>query len=142
MTQRTPEGLIVFYDGSCPLCTSEIKFLKRLVVHEQVTWTDVSKACSDLVYDGLPLSCALSRFHVRDDRGRLLSGPLAFAELWKQIPRWRWAGVLAALPGIRHFLEIGYRLFLCTRPAAVRLFILVKKYRRPAEDRCNEHGVQ
>ena len=34
---------------------------------------------------------ALARFHVRLSDGRIASGAQGFVEIWKTLPRWRWA---------------------------------------------------
>jgi hypothetical protein len=53
--------------------------------------------------------------HVRLPDGHLLSGARAFAALWQALPAFRIAGRAAALPGVVHGLEWGYRGFLRLR---------------------------
>jgi len=77
--------------------------------------------------DGLERDEAMARFHVLSQDGRLLSGAAAFIEVWKQLPRWRWAGRLGSLPGATSLLETGYRLFILLRPAFVHLFVAARR---------------
>jgi hypothetical protein len=47
--------------------------------------------------------------------GQLVSGARAFAALWQTLPAFRLVGRVAALPGVVHGLEWGYRGFLKVR---------------------------
>lgn len=106
--------LIVYFDGSCPLCRREISFYRRLPGAERLHWLDVSAGAQT----GPDLSCeaAMRRFHVRDAQGRLFSGGAAFARLWRALPGWRVAGWLFALPPLSWLLALAYRAFLPLRP--------------------------
>ena len=106
--------LIVYFDGSCPLCRREIALYRRLRGAERLQWLDVSAG----VPLGAGLSCeaAMRRFHVRDAQGRLWSGGAAFARLWRALPGWRVPGWLFAVPPMSWLLELAYRAFLPLRP--------------------------
>ncbi|PPD25726.1 MAG: DUF393 domain-containing protein [Hyphomicrobium sp.] len=112
---------IVYFDGSCPLCRREIGYYRSKPGADNLAWTDVSACEMGLVAEDLSKGAAMSRFHVRDANGRLMSGAAAFAELWTHVPGWRWAGRLASSPIILPLLEIVYRGSLVVRPAMQRL---------------------
>lgn len=115
--------LTVYYDGSCPMCRSEISFYQVRDGAEAITWVDVSAVPAGIeVAPGLTKADAMERFHVRDGSGQLVSGAAAFATLWTWLPAFRLAGRVAALPGIRHGLELAYRGFLPVRPWLQRRF--------------------
>lgn len=122
---RTDEthGVEVFFDGSCALCRSEIAFYQKRVPESAVRFTDVSQAHAEGrdVVPGLDAVTAMSRFHVRDIDGQLLSGAQAFAALWRAVPGFRTIGGLAGMWGVRHVLEVAYRGFLVIRPSVQRL---------------------
>ncbi|WP_456717099.1 thiol-disulfide oxidoreductase DCC family protein [Bradyrhizobium sp. USDA 4353] len=110
-----PARSTVYYDGSCPLCRAEIGYYSRTDQAGALCFVDVSKADAETP-DELTQQQAMARFHVRAADGRLLSGAAAFVEVWRRLPRWRWAARVASLPGVLTILELGYRLFLRARP--------------------------
>ncbi|MEM8552884.1 MAG: DUF393 domain-containing protein [Pseudomonadota bacterium] len=105
----------VYYDASCPLCRREISLYRGRADAAFVDVSDPSNVPADLT-----ASEAMARFHVRNG-GELLSGAAAFAALWRATRGFRTLGKIAALPGIRHGLELLYRGFLVVRPSVQRL---------------------
>jgi predicted DCC family thiol-disulfide oxidoreductase YuxK len=122
MTNNSNESrnLTVYFDGSCPLCRAEIGHYQRQSGADAICFRDVSSPESPGEPD-LPREAAMARFHVRRSDGTLVSGAAGFVEVWKALPRWRWAARLAGLPGALWLLEAGYRGFLPVRPYLSRL---------------------
>lgn len=110
--------LTIYYDGSCPLCTREIAYYRRSPAASALDWVDVSRAVE--LGPGLDCQSAMRRFHVRDAQGRLHHGAAGFARLWRELPGWRWLGLLCAHPPLSWLAEGSYRLFLPMRPALQR----------------------
>lgn len=119
-THDTPQDLTVYYDGACPLCSIEIAHYKRQKGAEALHFVDASDPASDLG-EGLTREAALSRFHVRDASGTLVSGAKGFTRIWQTLPRWRPLARLARLPGLTPLLELLYRGFLPIRPTLSHL---------------------
>lgn len=113
-------SLIVYYDGSCPLCTMEINHYAAQQGSESLSFIDVSPAETNIGAD-LAVQDAMERFHIRLPDGQLLSGARAFVAIWQRLPRWRWAARMANLPGVTMTLEGAYKLFLPIRPFLSRL---------------------
>ena len=110
-----PAVLTLYYDGGCPVCTREIGFYQRCRGAERIRWIDLAR-CEDMELGaGLSREAAYARLHARLPDGTLLSGARAFAALWQALPGFAWGGRVAALPGVVHGLEIGYRIFLKLR---------------------------
>lgn len=110
-----PTMLTLYYDGGCPVCTREIGFYQRCRGAERINWVNLA-ACDDAALgSGLSSDAAYARLHARRPDGTLLSGARAFAALWQALPAFRFAGRIAALPGVVHGLEAGYRGFLKLR---------------------------
>lgn len=107
--------LTVYFDGSCPLCSREIAWYRNRAGAESVCWSDVSKVAECNVAEDLKTCDAINRFHVRKSDGTLISGALAFSELWQTIPSLKLAGKITRLPGIRHIAEVVYKIFLYFR---------------------------
>ncbi|UFZ04657.1 DUF393 domain-containing protein [Bradyrhizobium ontarionense] len=110
-----PARSTVYFDGSCPLCRAEIGYYSRTDQAGALCFVDVSQTGAEPPA-GLTQRQALERFHVCAGDGRVLSGAAAFVEVWRRLPRWRWAARVASLPGALAVLELGYRMFLPVRP--------------------------
>jgi predicted DCC family thiol-disulfide oxidoreductase YuxK len=116
----------VFYDGSCPLCVSEINYYNKIDTHQSLQFIDVS--ANDFNLNGtLNRMDAMERFHVISSDGELLSGAAGFVEVWQGLPRWRLLAKFFALPGLTFLLELVYRAFLLVRPILVRLFVVAQR---------------
>lgn len=110
---KSPKPVTVFFDGSCPLCRTEIGIYQKADGSNEVQWCDVS---ANALPDGMSREQAMARFHVRNDKGEMLSGAKAFIALWLSLPRWHWLGRIASLPPLPLILEGAYRAFLPIRP--------------------------
>jgi predicted DCC family thiol-disulfide oxidoreductase YuxK len=111
----------VYFDGSCPLCRAEIGYYRREDQAGALCFVDVSESAA-VTPEGISRRRVMERFHVRASDGRVLSGAMAFVEVWTRLPKWRWAARAASLPGALAALELGYRMFLPVRPFISRLF--------------------
>ena len=111
----------VYYDGSCPLCATEIRHYRDQDSEQELAFVDVSETGAVLPPD-LSQQQAMARFHVMSRDGRLIDGARAFAEVWASLPKWRWAARAAGLPGAMRALDVAYSVSLLIRPAISRLF--------------------
>lgn len=111
-----PAEVTVFYDGSCPLCSAEMRLYRNCDGAERLAFVDVSAASDGAIVPGLDKAAALKRFHVQVGDGSLASGAEGFGRLWLALPAWRWLGRLVLLPGILQATEVIYRGFLVVRP--------------------------
>ena len=114
--------LTVFFDGVCPLCTSEIGVYRKCFGADNLAFVDVSALDAGLVAPDLDKATALQRFHVRLADGRLVSGAAGFGHLWLALPAWHWLGRVVLLPGMLQATEAIYRVFLLARPSLQRMW--------------------
>ena len=112
--------LIVYHDGSCPVCRMEIGRYRQSAGAERIEFVDVANPEVDSGPD-LRREDAMGRFHVRLPSGELKAGASAFVEIWRVLTCWRPAAMVANLPGATPALEFGYRLVSPFRPAVARL---------------------
>ncbi|WP_420404488.1 thiol-disulfide oxidoreductase DCC family protein [Nisaea sp.] len=111
---------IVYFDGSCPICSREIAAYRRVRGAERIEWQDVSIIEGRQIAEDLSAGEAMSRFHLRRRDGTLVSGAEAFGHLWSALPLFRLLGRFALLPPVTFLLERLYRLFLPLRNAATK----------------------
>lgn len=130
-TAQLDNRLTVYFDGSCPLCTAEINHYARQDDAGHLNFVDVSQRDIKLGPDLHPRD-AMRRFHVRRADGTLLSGARGFLAIWQELPRWRWAARIGALPGLPMLMEVDYRMFLPVRPLLSKL--AARFGARPAND--------
>ena len=110
----------VYYDGACPLCSREIATYRRLDGADGLRWVDITSVSAQELGSDLTREQALSRFHLRDEQGRLVSGAAGFVAIWHRLPGLRWLAWLAARPPVSWLLEPAYRGFLRIRPFLTR----------------------
>ena len=115
----------VFFDGSCPLCTTEISTYRKCRGADEIDWVDVAVggagARDENIAPGLMRTDAMRRFHMRRADGEIVSGGAAFAELWTALPAFSWAGRIGRQRPVSLLLEGAYRLFLPVRPLLRKL---------------------
>jgi len=118
--KNDPEALVMFHDGSCPLCQAEIVMLKHLSGGTTIRFVDVHDAAFESACGGVTREHALEVLHGRIGDGPLLQGVDVFAEAYQRAgfgsARWiltrRW---------LRPFLDFGYRFFAAHRSTISRL---------------------
>jgi predicted DCC family thiol-disulfide oxidoreductase YuxK len=127
---------VVYFDGSCPLCSMEIGIYRRaadLTAGCSISFVDVSPISSSPAAD-LDRATAMSRFYLRAPDGTLQSGAPAFVALWRTLPGWR---LLARLCDGRRRLRILnwiYDRFLLVRPHLSKFVSTVMQERHQAVD--------
>lgn len=107
---------IVFYDGSCSLCSREISFYKGLEGSNCINWNDVSRHADKNVTPNLTKNEALSVFHIQTSDGSIKSGGEAFSHLWLLLPRFYYLGRLFQIKPFSWILNFSYNIFLKLRP--------------------------
>lgn len=107
----TRERPVVFYDGSCPLCSREINHYRRLDQANRIQWLDIAEGPGTTTPFGLPWEQAMQRMHLLEVNGRFVSGAYAFAAMWRQLPYYRFLAMLVSFPGLLNLLDRVYNVF-------------------------------
>ncbi|MEO0989952.1 MAG: DUF393 domain-containing protein [Pseudomonadota bacterium] len=122
MEQKTT----VIYNAECPICSREIQAYERYAEARALPLGFDALDRGALDAFGIDRDTAARRLHVLKD-GEVLSGVPAFAALWTEMPRFRWAGWLVMQPVIRPVVNVLYEGVL-----APALYALHKRRQRRA----------
>lgn len=87
-------GLIVLFDGGCPLCSREIAHYRKLASFMPIQWVDITQDHELLRQWGINREEAMAEFHVLDDLGNIHKGADGFVLLWRALPYYRWLASL------------------------------------------------
>ena len=123
-------ALEVFFDGACPYCANEVRFLRRLDRRGRVLFTDLASPGFSPERAGVPWEALMDRIHARLADGTLVQG----VEVFRRVYALLGFGPLVALtrlPGVSHVLDAGYRWFARNR---------MRLAGRCAEGRCGTAG--
>lgn len=104
----------LFYDGGCPLCSREVRFLQRRDRRGAIRFTDIDAAGFEAVPGGPGLDGLMARIHARLPDGTWVEGVEVFRRLYTAIG----FGPLVALsrlPGIARLLDWSYAVFARNR---------------------------
>ena len=117
MTDPTREGwqIKVLYDGACPLCLREIRFLERLDRGRgRIAFDDI--AAPDFVPSvyGADLDTLMARIHGVAPDGRLIEGVEVFRRAYGAVGL-GWLLAPTRWPGLRRLADWAYRVFARNR---------------------------
>lgn len=115
MSEPVPTPVLeVFYDGACPFCAREVRFLRQLDRRRQVLFTDIAEPGFSPERAGVPGDALMARIHARLADGTFVQG----VEVFRRIYALLGFGPLVAvtrLPGLSHLLDAGYAWFARNR---------------------------
>ena len=104
----------VFFDGDCPLCLREIKFLRWMDRRERIRFTDIADAGFRAGDYGKSMSEFMDEIQGRLPDGSWIVGVEVFRRLYSAVGFKPFVAI-TRLPGISHGLDLGYRLFAKNR---------------------------
>ncbi len=107
-------GIEVFYDGGCPICAREVRFLRRWDRRNAIRFTDIDAPDFKAMPGGPAADNLMARIHARLPDGTWIQGVEVFRRLYATIG----LGPLVALsrlPGVSHALDWSYAVFARNR---------------------------
>lgn len=103
--------ITVFYDGSCSLCSREIRHYMRIAPSDTYSWVDISSTPEPLNKLGYTQEDGMRLLHAQDNDGTIQIGVAAFICIWKKLPYWRILAPIASAPIISPILDACYLKF-------------------------------
>lgn len=116
-TFSSESGVKVLYDGLCPICVTEIRFLQFLQKNRpgKVDFVDISLSGYDgAKYKGVSYEMAMEEMHVIDEKDEVHRGIPAFAVMYSAVGL-GWLGRFMMWPPVRPFMDKSYAIFAKNR---------------------------
>ncbi len=107
---------IVFYDGLCLVCSTEINHYKKLNKLEQLAFQDITEPNFDPTSHGLDPRRVHKVMHVKDAQGQIHTGVDAFRIIWQNIPQYHFLNKWSQYRPVNFALHVGYHVFALIRP--------------------------
>ncbi|XP_030277834.1 uncharacterized protein At5g50100, chloroplastic-like [Sparus aurata] len=107
----------VLYDGLCPVCVTEIRFLEFLQKNRpgKVDFVDISLPAYDgAKYKDVSYEMAMEEMHVIDETGKVHRGVPAFAVMYGAVGL-GWVGRFMMWSPVRPFMDKSYAIFARNR---------------------------
>uniref|UniRef100_A0A3Q0QPJ2 Si:ch73-390p7.2 n=1 Tax=Amphilophus citrinellus TaxID=61819 RepID=A0A3Q0QPJ2_AMPCI len=107
----------VLYDGLCPICVTEIRFLQFLQRNrpEKVHFIDISLPDYDgMKYKDITYEMAMKEMHVIDEKDKVHSGVPAFAVMYSAVGL-GWLARFMTWSPVRPFMDKSYDIFARNR---------------------------
>ena len=112
--------LILFYDGSCPLCTKEILLLKKYDTENEIQFEDITLENFSGRFSHIDLAKADAIIHGQLPDGKVITGMDVTFLAWEIVNRNKWLGLLK-LPLLRPITDWCYLFFAKHRRRITRL---------------------
>lgn len=111
----TDTPITVLYDGLCPICAREIRFLKRRDKLNSIIPEDIAAPGFDPARYGLTMQQAIGAIHAIRADGSVLRGVDVFIDLYPRCGL-GWLAKIIAFKPTRPLVDLAYRAFARIRP--------------------------
>lgn len=111
--------LAMLYDGHCPLCSREVRVLRRKDKHQRLSFIDITSGDFDPAQFGITLAQAHARMHAQLPDGRIITGMQAFREIYRTLGI-GWIMAPTGWPILRPIFDLLYAGFARVRPRLSR----------------------
>jgi predicted DCC family thiol-disulfide oxidoreductase YuxK len=85
VNEATGFELEVFYDGDCPLCMREVRWLRRRDRRQRIRFVDIAAPGFDAREAGVPLETLMERIHGRLPDGTVIDGVEVFRRIYAAV---------------------------------------------------------
>lgn len=104
----------VFFDGACPLCSREMRFLQRLDRQRRIRFTDIAAPDFEAKSAGIEWEELMRAMHARLPDGSFVAGVEAFRRVYQSLGFGPLVWVSRA-PILRQLLDFAYAKFAKNR---------------------------
>ena len=104
----------MFYDGDCPFCMRETRFLKKLDWRRRIRFTNIAAPDFKPESVGKTHAGLMAEIHGRLPDGTWITGVEVFRRLYASVGLGPLV-LLTRLPLIKQLMNVGYRLFARNR---------------------------
>ena len=104
--------MIVYFDGDCPVCRTEVDLYRRMDGCGKLDWQDLASLDDAELPEGKTREQLLRIFHARGPSGEWQTGVDAFGAIWTQLPVFHRFAWLFRYPVSRQLAHVFYWLFL------------------------------
>ncbi|MFD2164887.1 thiol-disulfide oxidoreductase DCC family protein [Thalassotalea euphylliae] len=115
--------MILFYDGNCPLCMSEISALQKRDVDQKIAFENLHDESALSQYPEIEKSAALSSIHgiLYGESKQVITGIDVNYHAWRLVGKKHWVAPLK-WKITRPFAKLGYKLFAANRHTISTLY--------------------
>ena len=100
----------IFYDGQCPLCEKEMRYLMKRNVEGKLAFEDIMAEDFQARFPALDWQALYDRLHGMEADGSILVGLDVTHRAWSLIGK-PWLYAATRWPVIRYFADKGYLFF-------------------------------
>jgi predicted DCC family thiol-disulfide oxidoreductase YuxK len=105
----------VLYDGDCPLCSREVRFLEKCDRGRGRIWFEnIADPRFDAADYGLEIEQLMARIHAVMPNGAVLEGVEVFRQAYAAVGL-GWLMAPTRWPGLRRVADLAYRIFATNR---------------------------
>ena len=104
----------IFYDGDCPLCQREVRFLRWLDRHRRIRYTDIAAPEFNPVQYGQPWAVFTTQIQGRLPDGSWVQGVEVLRRVYSALG-FSWVVAVTRVPGLSHLLDWAYGHFAKNR---------------------------
>ncbi|TMO72197.1 cell division protein [Pseudoalteromonas sp. S3785] len=114
--------MIIFYDGNCPLCSTEMAKLKQADTANKIQLEDLNAPDFSDRYSYIDKNKAINHLQAQTFSGEMIYGLDVTYHAWKTVGKHTWLKIFR-LPIISFFADCGYLLFAKHRQTLSRLLM-------------------
>jgi predicted DCC family thiol-disulfide oxidoreductase YuxK len=108
------EPLTLFYDGGCPVCSREMRFLKKKDSKNLISFIDISSSDFNPSEYNKDQDTFMKQIHARLPDGTLITGMEVFRQAYQRVGH-GWILFPTKFPVIKQLADICYALFAKNR---------------------------